>query len=148
MRYLRGIIYSWLIVSAPLLGMTGFADNAFLCWGSGGHICIETQACETSCQTPAFYSSSKEHLDYDEHSDSCVCTDGSECGACIDIPLPSGGATVRPVRSGGWFTPQNALLCAAPQADPIITGDLYWLTPSNGGGDGTIASLRTVVLLI
>ena len=147
MRYLRGLICFWLIASAPLLGMTGFARGAFLCWGAGGYVGIETESCEPHyCESP--YSSS----DHEESSDYVDCEDDDSCEPCIDIPLPSGGATKRLLRRGCGSVLRRIMVCATHLAEPIVTGpqaaEEYSRCPRPGGGDGSIASLRTIVLLI
>jgi hypothetical protein len=144
MRYLRGLIYFWLIVSAPLLGMTGFAQGAFLCWGDGG-VGIETEACESGCS----YRSSES--DHEEHSDHGLCEYEDSCGTCIDIPLPSGGTIKRVLRPDSESELRVVAVCATHQTESIVVGGqasgagLVCIPP--GGVDGVLASLRTVVLL-
>ena len=148
MRCLRGLMCFWLIVSAPLLGMTGFAPGAFLCWGAGGQIGIETESCEPHyCESP--YSSS-DHQESPGYAD--CCEDDDSCGACIDIPLPSGGATERLLRSGCGSVLRRVMVCPTHLAGPIATGleaaEAYFRRRRPGAGDESIASLRTIVLLI
>ncbi|MDP7288538.1 MAG: hypothetical protein QGH94_11150 [Phycisphaerae bacterium] len=150
MRYLRGIICCWLIASAPLLGMTGFAENAFLCWGSDGYVGIETQACKTTSQSPCFSSERDDHDDHDEHPGSALCDHDDACGSCIDIPLPSGEALSRLVSTGGGLNPSAVAILPAPSTTLVVTGpqtaNAHW-PGAPPGGDAAIASLRTVVLL-
>jgi len=132
-------------MSAPLLGMTGFTQGAFLCWGDQGHVGIETEACESHCEAPS-------SSDHEEHSDCGVCIEDDSCGACIDIPLPPGGATKRLLRRGDESVAKTAAPdCAVVQANPAVTGPQTsfagFLRPQPPGGDGSIASLRTVILL-
>ena len=144
MRYVRGLICFWLIVSTSLLGMTGFAQGAFLCLGAGG-VGIETEACESACS----YRSSES--DHDDHSDHGVCEYEDSCGACIDIPLPAGGAAKRMLRPDSGSMLRVLMVCATYQTSSIVVGgqisraNLFCIPP--GGGDGLLASLRTVVLL-
>jgi hypothetical protein len=144
MRYLRGLIYFWLIVSTPLLGMTGFAQGAFLCLGDGG-VGIETEACESGCS----YRSSES--DHDEPSDQCVYEYEESCGDCIDILLPSGGAVQRVLSPDSESELRVVAVCATHQTESIVIGgqasgaSLVCIPP--GGGDGSLAYLRTVVLL-
>ena len=146
MRYLRGLICFWLIASAPLLGMTGFAQGAFLCWGGDGHVGIETESCEPHFASP---SSSPDHEEPSAHADS---EDHDSCGACIDIPLPSGGATTRLLRRGSGSVSRRAVVCVTHIPEPNVTGleaaEEYSRCPRHGAGGGSIASLRTIVLLI
>ena len=146
MRYLRGLICFWLILSAPLLGMTGFAQGAFLCWGAGGYVGIETEPCEPHCESP---SSSSDHRESLGHGDA---EDHDSCGVCIDIPLPSGGA----IKRLRWRDYESAVrrvtVCVTHWGEPIVTGletaEEYSRCPRPGGGDESIASLRTIILLI
>ena len=143
MRYLRRVICFWLIVSAPLLGMTGFDRGAFLCWGAGGHVGIETESCDPHCESPAVSS---------DHEDYAGCGDDDSCGACIDIPLPSGAATKRLLRCGLAPVLRRVMICVNHWAKPIVTGleaaEEYSRCRRQGGRDESIASLRTIVLLI
>ena len=133
-----------LIVSAPLLGVAGFDRGAFLCWGDGGHIGIEIESCETHCETPSFSEDFSIYAGCREDDDSC--------GACIDIPLPSGWATKRIVRRFGGSELRRITLCAAYCPESIVNGrepaGQYSRYPRPGAGDESITSLRTIVLLI
>ena len=146
MRYLRGLICFWLIASAPLLGMTPIVQEAYLCWGDGGHVGIETGSCEPHHESSF---SSSDHEESSAHADS---EDHDSCGACIDIPLPSVGATQCLIRSGSGSGSPGVPVCVAHPAEPIVAGPQaareYSRYPRLGGGDEAIASLRTVVLLI
>ena len=143
MRYLRGLICFWLILSTPLLGMTGFAQGAFLCLGDGGRIGVETEACIPHRD------SSVSSSDHKEPSSSADCEDEDFCGACIDIPLPSGAAISRLLRSARGTVLRNMMVCVMPHAEPIVSARQapgeYSSCPQ---GDGVIASRRTIVLLI
>lgn len=147
MRYLRGLIYFWLIVSAPLLGMAPLAQGAFLCWGAGGHVGVETEACESHCESPTSSSDHEESSARDDCED-----DESCCGACIDIPLPSGVAIKQLLRRAGGSVLRGVTVCIMHIAEPDVTGfkaaEEYSRFPRPGAGGESIASLRTIVLLI
>lgn len=144
MRCIRGLFCLWLVVSAPLLGVGGSAQGAFLCWGSDGYVGIETQACESHC------GESSDASDHDDHPEHAVCQAEESCGTCIDIPLPSGAAPKRIVRPGGSVS-RPAIVAAPSQPEPIAAEaqeiNRYCLRSHAGGGDESIACLRTVVLL-
>jgi len=154
MRYLRGIICCWLIASAPLLGMTGFAENAFLCWGSDGHLGIETQTCKSTCESPCFSSEIDDHDDHDDHEEqpgSALCEHDDSCGSCIDIPLPPGGVLSRLVSTTSGLNPSAAVAILPAPSITLVVKDrqiagAHW-PDAPPGGDAAIASLRTVVLL-
>ena len=146
MWYLRRLIYLWLIVSAPLLGVTGTDQAAFLCWGAGGHVGIEAEPCDPHCELPSASS------DHEESSVYTVCQDDDSCGACIDIPLPSGWATKCFVRRPGGSELRRATVCVTYCREPVVTGfkaaGEYCRLSRPAAGDESIASLRTIVLLI
>ena len=146
MRYLRGIVSFWLIVSAPLLGMAPLAEGAFLCWGDGGHVGIETGSCETHCAPP---SSSSDHRESSDHGDA---EDHDSCGACIDIPLPSGGATNRLLRRDSKSVSRRVMVCLPHPVEPVDTGpqaaEEYSRSGRQEGGGVSTAPLRTIILLI
>jgi hypothetical protein len=145
MRFIRGLMCFWLIISAPLVGMTGFTEGAFLCWGDSGHVGIETEACEPHC------GASSHSSDHEGASAYEACEDENVCGTCIDIPLPSGGTIDRISATGRESASKGMMACIPPHAETTVTArqapGAYLLCPG-GGGDESIASLRTVVLLI
>jgi len=127
--------------------MTGFAQGAFLCWGAEGHVGIETEACEPhSCESPSV------SLDHEESSAHADCGDDDSCGACIDIPLPSGGATKRLLRRDRGSVSRRVMVYVTHLPELIVTGpqaaEEYSRCLRPGVGGESIASLRTIVLLI
>jgi hypothetical protein len=147
MRCIRGLIYFWLIASTPVLGMTGFAQGTFLCWGGDGSFGIGTEICDPHGESASSSSDHEESSDHGDHADEDSC-----CEPCIDIPLPSGGAIKHLPRSGSGSVLRCVMVCAAPHAEPIVAGHEaakeYFRCPRPGGGEGAVASLRTIVLLI
>jgi hypothetical protein len=148
MRFICGLMCFWLIITAPLVGMTGFAQGAFLCWGDSGHVGIETEVCEPHCDS-RFHSSSSDHEGASVHD---ACEDENICGACIDIPLPSGGAIDRIAAVGRESASKGMMACIPPHAETTVTAGqapgAYLLCSCGVVSDESIASLRTVVLLI
>jgi hypothetical protein len=151
MRYFHGFICWCLIASSPLLGMTGFAQGAFLCLGSGGHFGIETESCESHCESeiPEDHDVFPDLSDLPGYSE---CKDDESCGTCIDIPLPPGGATKRLLRPDSESVKRVPLVCLAGLPEPIVTG-LAVDGENNrcmrfGATGESIASLRTIILLI
>lgn len=144
MRYVRGLVYFWLIVSTPLLGMTGFAQGAFLCWGSDGHVGIEIESCDPHRESASV------SADHSGLSDHFGCQDDDSCGTCIDIPLPLGGATTRVVRPERAGASRGLALVtqAAESHDSVTAGGGYCRRGRPARADESIASLRTIVLLI
>jgi len=127
--------------------MTGLAQGAFLCWGAGGYVGVETEACEFHCESPTSSSDHEESSYYDDCEDNESC-----CGACIDIPLPSGVAIKQLLRRAGGSVLRRVTVCVTHIAEPDVTGleaaEEYSRFPRPGAGGESIASLRTIVLLI
>jgi len=141
MRYLRGTICSWLIVSAPLLGMTGFAENAVLCWGSDGHVGIEAGECQVRSES-ACCSSEQDHADH------AVCDENESRAGCFDIPLPRGGATAPQHRHGGGESWAKLICTIAPIGLNVADKRVDQSNRSDcPPGRGAAAHLRTVILL-
>ncbi|MCP4378220.1 MAG: hypothetical protein GY794_18850, partial [bacterium] len=126
----------------------------FLCLGSDGHFGIETESCESHCEseTPADHDDFPSSPGSPDLSGYSECKDDESCGTSIDILLPLGEATSRLLRSGSESVKRSPLVSLAGLPESIVAG-----LAADGENNRcmrfdaagvSIAPLRAIILLI
>jgi len=133
------LLVVWL--NAALLAGQGLSHMAVLCVGADGHVALETSPTGQRCG------------DYGPAGGvaAAVLTPAlpAHCGACLDLPLGSAGASLRPAPPAGLAPPATTALAPAaffplPSPDRIRPAPaLRHLSPW-----ASAPSLRTTILLI
>lgn len=140
MKHFKRIFSGWLTLALCLTMLLGSAHGAVLCIEDSGRISVETSQKIGFCGPAAV--AVNEVISHQEYA---------HCSSCIDIPISIsslGNYIVKPqqVNSHHDFVilPDTTITASAFTMPTAHT----FLTPANSGNNNTLASLRSVIILV